>query len=348
MKRFLSMSMVMSLLLLTSCSSGGAESSSSSSSSSNSSSSSESTQADTSSDNKNEVVIDGDTYDFGDLKIGIVQLAEHPALDDATEGFVDAITAAGMSLDNIDIQNAQGEQANCNTIALKFVNDQVDLILAVATPAAQAASNSTSTIPVLATAVTDFPVAGLTADNVTGVSDMGPVERQVELVLEVAPEAETVGVLYCSSEDNSLLQAEMALAVLDGLGVDSMEFTVADSNEVQQVTQSMVGKVDAVYIPTDNLLAQTMATVVLVTNPAGIPVIVGEDGMVASGGLATIGVNYYGLGVATAQQAIDILIHGVDISTIEVEFSDESSWTPAVNEDTLAALGIDLPDSLIS
>lgn len=280
------------------------------------------------------------TGDYGDFKIGVVQLAEHPALDASTQGFVDDLVAYGFDIDNIDIQNASGVQATCSTIAQKFVNDKVDLIFAVATPAAQATLTATSEIPILATAVTDFPVAGLEGPNITGMSDMGPVARQAELVMEIAPDAQEVGILYCSSEDNSFIQAEMAKEVFEAMGVSTSEYTAADTNEVQLVVQNMLTKVDAVYVPTDNLFAQTMASVAMLANTAGVPVIAGESGMVDSGALCTIGVDYYGLGQATAAMAIEVLVEGVDISTIPVGFSDEDSWSVTVNAETQAALGI--------
>lgn len=347
MKKVLNLSLALSLMLMLAACGGGGDTTTAGTSTAGGTT--EAATEDTAEGQEGEdTAIDVEEVDFGDMKIGVVQLAEHAALDSSTAGFVDTLVAAGMPLENIEVMNAQGEQSNCNTMALTFVNNQVDLILAVATPAAQAVANSTSEIPVLATAVTDFDVAGLTASNITGVSDMGPVARQVELLLELAPEAENIGVLYCSSEDNSILQAGIALETISGQGMNAIEFTVADTNEVQQVVQSMVGKVDAIYIPTDNTLAQTMPVVNMIATPAGIPVVCGEGDMVAAGGLCTIGVDYYGLGVATAKQAIRILIDGEDISTIPVEFSDESSWTLMVNEEVQAALGIEsMPEGLM-
>ncbi len=281
-----------------------------------------------------------------DIKVGVVQYMEHTALDAACDGFVSALVEAGIPEENIEIQNAQGEQTNCATIATKFVNDQVDLILAIATPAAQAAAQATSEIPILATAVTDYESAGLTSDNISGTSDMNPVADQIALLLEIVPDAETVGVMYCSSEDNSILQAELATEALEAAGVEVIEFTVADTNEVQQVAQSTVGKVDAIYIPTDNLFAQTMATVSMVTEDAGIPVICGEGGMVEEGGLASYGLDYTKLGAQTGAQAIRILIDGEDIATMEVEFSPESDLEAFANEEMFAALGLEIPESL--
>lgn len=282
----------------------------------------------------------------GDYKIGIVQYVEHVALDAATEGFIAELVANGIPESSIEVQNAQGEQANCATIATKFVNDQVDLILAVATPAAQASAQATSSIPILATAVTDFEVAGLTASNITGTSDMNPIAEQMNLLTKIVPDAETVGVMYCSSEDNSILQAEVAKAELEKLGIKAVEYTAADTNEIQQVVQSAVGKVDAIYIPTDNMFAQAIPTVIMVTEQAKIPVICGESGMVDAGGLATYGLNYEKLGAQTGAQAVKILKDGVDISSMAVEFSPEADLEITINEAMFESLGIEIPADL--
>lgn len=341
LKRFLPISLALSLALMTACSSS--TDTGTASSGSTGSTSGDSTSASEEREELEDITVD---FDFSDTKIGIVQLAEHPALDAATEGFVDTLVRAGMSEDNIEIQNAQGEQTNCSTIATKFVNDQVDLVLAVATPAAQAMAGATTEIPILATAVTDFEVAGLTADNISGVSDMGPIEAQIDLIVDIAPEATSVGILYCSSEDNSIIQADIAKNYLQDLGLNPVIYTVAESSEVQSAATAAVGNVDAIYVPTDNLLAQTMATVALVANPAKVPVIAGESGMVDSGGLATIGVDYYSLGAQTAMQAVDIIANGVDISTIDVAFSQESDWAPHYNADLFAEFELEVPASL--
>lgn len=350
-KRFLPLSLALSLTLLASCGSSDTGTSSNAGTTTNTPSSSSTTDDSGSSAGNGVVLPENDfsldieplDFDFSDVKIGVVQLAEHSALDAATDGFVSVLVASGMPEENIEIQNAQGEQVNCSTIATKFVNDNKDLVLAVATPAAQAMAGATSSIPILATAVTDFQVAGLTASNISGVSDMGPIEAQIDLLLGLVPDASSIGILYCSSEDNSIMQADLAKTILQNRGVNPVVYTVAESSEVQQATQAAVNSVDGIYVPTDNLLAQTMATVVMIANPAGVPVIVGESGMVESGGLATIGVDYASLGRQTAAQALRILVDGDDVSEIPVEFSLESDWKPAYREDTFAELGLDIP-----
>ncbi len=285
------------------------------------------------------------------LKIGIIQLTEHQALDSARDGFVDKLNEAGIKVE-IDVQNAQGEQTVCATIASTMVNDGVDLILAIATPAAQAAAQATSDIPILVTAVTDPASSGLVnsnenpGTNVSGTSDMNPIEAQVDLLLKFVPDAKTVGILYCSSEDNSILQANIAEEALKARNVNVVVFTASDSSEVQSVTQSMVGKVDAVYIPTDNLMADSMSAIGMILTPAGIPVIAGEANMVMAGGLATYGIDYYALGQKTAEMAIDILVNGADVSTMPIAYYDEESLSLTINEETLNQLGLKVPADL--
>ena len=290
--------------------------------------------------------------DPAECKIGIIQLSEHTALDAAREGFIDTLVDAGFSEDNIEVQNAQGEIPNCSTIATKFVNDNVDLILAIATPAAQAAAQATTEIPILATAVTDFVSAGLVESdevpggNVSGTSDMNPIEEQADLLVKLVPDAETVGILYCSAEDNSILQAELARAAFEALGLTVNEYSVSDVNEIQPVTTQAVGEVDALYIPTDNLFAENMPTAALVAEPAKIPVICGESGMVESGGTATYGINYYNLGKLAAEQAIEILVDGKDIATVPVGFAAAEDLEFAVNEANCEAIGLEIPEDL--
>lgn len=283
-------------------------------------------------------------------RIGIIQLTEHAALDAACQGFVDAINASGLKVE-IDIQNAQGEQSICATIATKFVNDKVDLILAIATPAAQAAAQATKDIPILVTAVTDPASAGLVASNeapggnVSGTSDMNPVEEQANLLLKLVPNAKTVGIMYHSSEDNSILQARMARKALEALGLTVQEYTCSDGSEVQAVAQSAIGKVDAIYLPTDNLMADTIATIAMVCTPAGIPLICGESNMVDGGGTATYGISYYQLGQQTAAQAIQILAEGADISAMPIQYCN-AGLELVVNEEMLAQLKLTVPDDL--
>lgn len=285
------------------------------------------------------------------VKIGVIQQAEHPALDSAYEGFLDALKEAGYEDGvnmELDYNNAQGDTSNCETIATKLVNDQSDLILAIATPAAQAVAGKTTEIPILATAVTDFEVAGLVdsndapGTNVSGTSDMNPIEEQLSLLQELLPDAKKIGIMYCSSEDNSIVQADLAKSICEEKGLEYEEYTVSDSSMIQSVAESMIGKVDAVYIPTDNLLAEAMATVTMVTNANGLPCIVGEEGMVENGGLATYGIDYYVLGQMAGEMAVQILQDGADISSMPVQYISASDCTLAVNSDAASELGVSL------
>ena len=287
----------------------------------------------------------------GVIKVGIIQLVEHSALDATYQGFVDGLAEAGyVDGENIavDYQNAQGEQANCVTIANKFVNDKDDLILAIATPAAQAVAQLTDTIPILITAVTDPATAKLVESNerpgrnVTGTSDLTPVAAQIDLLTQILPEAQTVGLMYCSSEQNSVFQIQMAKDACEKAGLRYVEGSVSNSNEIQQVTQSLVGKVDAIYIPTDNMLAAGMQLVAQVANENRIPTIVGEDGMVRNGGMVTYGINYYELGKQTAAQAVRVLRDGASPADMPIEYLEKCDLS--YNEDSLAAVGVTLPE----
>jgi len=286
-------------------------------------------------------------------KIGVIQLIEHPALDKSYKGFVDGLAEAGYKDGEnitIDYQNAQGEQANCVTIANKFVNDRDDLIFAIATPAAQAVANLTKEIPILITAVTDPATAKLVKSNkmpetnVSGTSDLTPVAAQIRLLKRLVPESKTVGLLYCSSEANSIFQINLAKEACAESGLSFIEGSVSNSNEIQQVCQSLVGKVDAFYVPTDNMLAAGMANVAMVANEAKIPVICGEDGMVASGGLATYGINYYELGKLTAMQAVKVLRDGAKPAEMPIEYLEKFDFS--YNKETAEKIGINIPDGL--
>lgn len=287
------------------------------------------------------------------IKIGIIQLVEHPALDKNYQGFVDGLAEAGF-VDKknivIDYQNAQGEQANCVTIAEKFVNDRDDLIFAIATPAAQAVANATTTIPVLVSSVTDPESAKLVAKNtapggnVTGTSDLTPCEAQMNLLKKLCPDAKTVGMLFCSSEQNSFFQVSLAKAACEKLGLKTIEGSVSNSNEIAQVVQSLCGKCDVIYSPTDNMIAAGMTTVAQVANENKIPTIVGEEGMVQSGGLATYGINYYELGKQTAKMAVQILKGEKTPAEMPVQYLSKCDLS--VNEETAKILGITIPADL--
>lgn len=280
------------------------------------------------------------------FKIGVLQLVQHAALDATNEGFFAALDEAGIKYE-VDQQNASGEQSNCQTIAEKLVNDGDDLILAIATPAAQAVAGVTSDIPVILTAVTDPAESGLVEDNklpggnVTGTSDLTPVTEQIDLLQKLVPDAKTVGILFCSAETNSEIQAQMAREALDAAGIAHEDYTVSSSNEIQTVVESMIGKVDAIYAPTDNMIAAGMSTVAMVANDNGIPTIVGEAGMVEAGGLATYGIDYYQLGYMAGEQAIDILLNGKTAAEIPIGYLPADRCELTINEETAQTLGID-------
>lgn len=285
---------------------------------------------------------DGKTY-----KIGVLQLVQHAALDKANEGFVKALDDSGISYE-IDQQNASGEQSACQTISEKFVNDGDDLIYAIATPAAQAASAATTTIPIVLSAVTDPAESGLVASNdapggnVTGTSDLTPVAEQIDLLQQLLPDAKTVGILFCTAESNSEIQAQMARDACDKAGLAHADYTVSSSNEIQTVVESMVGKVDVIYAPTDNTIAAGMATVASVATDNKIPVICGEENMVNEGGLATYGIDYYQLGYMAGEQAVEILKDGKNPGDIPIGYLSADKCTVAVNQETADALGIDV------
>lgn len=296
-----------------------------------------------------EVAADG-TGEGKVYKIGVLQYVQHAALDQSNEGFFKALDDAGLKY-KANQQNAAGEAATCDTIADTLVNSGSDLILAIATPAAQSVAGKTTDIPIVLTAVTDPAESGLVASNdapggnVTGTSDLTPVKEQMDLLMEVLPDCKKVGILYCSAEANSVLQANMAKKALDALGVAYDDFTVSSSNEIQTVVESAVGKVDALYAPTDNMIAAGMATVCMVANENGLPVIVGEEGMVNEGGLATYGIDYFELGYLAGQQAVAILTEGANPAKTPIGYLAAENCALSVNMDTVAALeakGVDL------
>ncbi|MGL5436711.1 MAG: ABC transporter substrate-binding protein [Lachnospiraceae bacterium] len=280
-------------------------------------------------------------------KIGVLQLVQHAALDAANEGFIAALNDAGIKYE-VDQKNASGEQSNCQTIAEKLVNDGNDLILAIATPAAQAVAGVTTEIPIVLTAVTDPAESGLVEDNaapggnVTGTSDLTPVKEQVGLLQQLIPEAKTVGILYCSAETNSQIQAQMAKEALAELGIETIEQTVSQSNDIQSAVEALVGKVDVIYAPTDNMIAAGMATVGMIAEENKIPVICGESGMVNAGGLATYGIDYYQLGYMAGEQAVEILVNGKNPAELPIGYLPAEKCELTINEEFAAAVGIDV------
>ena len=281
------------------------------------------------------------------FKIGVLQLVQHAALDKTNEGFIAALNDAGISYE-VDQQNASGEQSACQTIAEKFVNDNDDLIYAIATPAAQAVAAATTQIPIVLSAVTDPAGSGLVTSNdapggnVTGTSDLTPVKEQIDLLKQILPDAKNVGILFCSAESNSEIQADMARKACDAAGLKHEDYTVSSSNEIQTVVESMIGKVDVIYAPTDNTVAAGMATVTQVATDNKIPVICGEEGMVDAGGLATYGIDYYQLGYMAGQQAAEILSQGKSPAEIPIGYLSADKCKLTVNEEAAQTLGIDV------
>ena len=285
---------------------------------------------------------DGTTY-----RIGLLQYVQHDALDKCRDGFIAALEDSGISYE-LDDQNAAGDTPTCTTIAQKFVNDGDDLIFAIATPAAQACAAETEDIPIVLTAVTDPAASGLVetneqpGGNVTGSSDLTPVADQIGLLKQIFPDAQTVGILYCSAESNSEIQAQMAREACEAAGMTAVDYTVATSNDIQTVVESMVGNVDVIYTPTDNVIAAGMPTVAMIANANGLPTIVGEEGMCTAGGLATYTIDYEELGRIAGEMAVEILTEGASPADMPIEYYPSDKLRLVVNEDTAAELGVDV------
>ncbi|MDY3973062.1 ABC transporter substrate-binding protein [uncultured Veillonella sp.] len=286
-------------------------------------------------------------------KVGIVQLVEHPALDAANKGFVDGLASKGFK-DNvkIDQQNAQGDQSNLNSIAQRFVSEREDLVLAIATPAAQSMANASRDIPILGTAITDYVTAKLVESNekpggnVSGTTDMNPVEQQVDLIATILPEAKKIGILYSTNEINSQLQAERMKKHAKEKGIEVVEATVSNVNDVQQAAQNLVSQgVVAIYVPTDNIVASSMPNLVKITDSAKIPVFPGEDNLIKTGGLATYSVDYYQLGFQAGVMGAKILSGESKVGDMPIEA--QTNFKLVVNEEQAKKLGITIPADVL-
>ena len=282
----------------------------------------------------------GDSY-----TVGICQLVQHAALDAATQGFEDALTTEFGDNVKFDFQNAQGDSATCATIANGFVSAGVDLIMANATPALQAAQSATNEIPVLGTSVTEYGVAlglsdfsGTVGGNISGTSDLAPLDQQADMIVEWMPEAKKVGLLYCSAEPNSRYQIGEVAKCLSDKGIETKEFAFTDTNDVASVTQSAADYADVVYVPTDNTAASNTEAIANVLVPAGVPAICGEEGICKGCGVATLSISYYDLGVTTGKMAAKILTGEADISEMPIEFTEA---TPKYNASMCETLGIE-------
>ena len=297
---------------------------------------------------KEEASADGASY-----KVGICQLVQHVALDAATEGFKDALTEEFGDKVTFDEQNAQGDSNTCSTIINNFVAEDVDLILANATPALQAAQAGTDTIPVLGTAVTEYGVAlgiddfnGTVGGNISGTADLAPLNEQAAMLKELFPDAKNVGLLYCSAEANSQYQVDTVKAELEKLGYTCEYYAFSDSNDLATIATNAANSCDVIYIPTDNTAAANTEIINNICQPAGVPIIAGEEGICSGCGVATLSISYYDLGVATGKMAVKVLTREADISEMPIEYAPQ--FTKKYNKTICEALGITVPDDYIA
>ena len=289
----------------------------------------------------------------GTYTVGVCQLVQHPALDAATQGFQDALTEKAGDSVTFDVQNASGDSNTCSTIVNGFVSDNVDLIMANATPALQAAVAATGDIPILGTSVTDYATAldiddwtGATGINVSGTSDLAPLDEQAAMLNELFPDAKVVGLLYCSAEPNSKYQVDVITGYLTDMGYECVEYTFADSNDVASVTQSACDGSDVIYIPTDNTAASCTEAIRNVVEPAMKPVIAGEEGICKGCGVATLSISYYDLGYATGDMAYEVLVNGADVATLNVAFAP--NVTKEYNTELCELLGVTVPEDYMA
>lgn len=288
---------------------------------------------------------DGTVYN-----IGICQLVQHEALDAATQGFKDALTEKlGEDGVKFDEQNASGDTANCSTIINGFVASDVDLILANATAPLQTATQATSDIPILGTSVTDYATAldisdwtGTVGGNVSGTSDLAPLDQQAAMIQELFPDAQNVGLLYCSAEANSVYQCDVIEGYLTEAGYTVTRYAFNDTNDVTSVAQTAADASDVIYIPTDNTAASNTEAIANVVLPAKVPVVAGEEGICKGCGVATLSISYYDLGYQTGTMAYEILAEGADISTMAVEYAP--NVTKKYNAANCEALGLTMPE----
>ncbi len=282
-------------------------------------------------------------------KIGIVQLLQHVALDAATEGFQAALTEKLGDKVQFDLQNGQGDSVTCSTIVNSFVSNDVDLIMANATPALQASASGTLGIPILGTSITDYGTAleienfdGLTGRNISGTSDLPPLDEQAAMIMEWFPDAKSVGILYCSAEANSAYQVKTVKEELESLRVNVNEYTFVDSNDIATVVTKAAEESDVLYIPTDNTAASNASIIDNICRPAGVPIIAGEAGICAGCGVGTLSISYYDIGYQTGLMAYEILVNGADISEMEIEYSP--TVTKLYNAAICEELGITVPE----
>lgn len=281
--------------------------------------------------------------------VGICQLVQHEALDAATQGFKDALTDKLGDNVKFDEQNAAGDAPTCSTICTTFVTNDYDLILGNATAALQAAGAATDTIPILGTSITDYATAldmsdwtGTTGKNISGTTDLAPLDEQAKCIKELFPDAKNIGIIYCSSEPNSIYQSTTITTYLEDEGYTVTEYTFSDTNDVAAVTQSACDASDAIYIPTDNTAASCTEAINNVASQAKVPIFAGEEGIAKGCGVATLSISYYDLGYTTGEMAYDILVNGADVSTMEVKTAPK--FTKEYLPERADALGITVPN----
>ena len=286
-------------------------------------------------------------------KVGVLQLVQHEALDAATKGFQDALKEKLGDKVEITVQNAAGDSPTCATIANQFVADGVDLIMANATPAMAAASAATADIPIVATSITDYATGlelsdwnGKTGINVTGTSDLPPLDQQAAMILELVPDVKTVGILYCSAEPNSKYQADVIGEALKALDIEAKQYTFADSNDVAAVTTTACSEVDVIFVPTDNTAASNTGVIDNIAAPAGIPVVAGEEGICKGCGIATLSIDYYSIGYNAGLMAYEILENGANPADMEVGFATD--LTKKYVESRCTELGITVPSDYVA
>ena len=306
-----------------------------------------SSNGDTSDSTTDSATASGDSY-----TVGVCQLMQHVALDAATQGFQDKLTelveADGKTVE-FDLQNASGDSATCTTIVNGFVSSGVDLIMGNGTAALQAAQSGTADIPILGTSITDYATAldmsdwtGTTGTNISGTTDLAPLDGQAEMLKELFPDAKNVGLLYCSAEPNSAYQINTIKPMLEEMGYTCTEYAFTDSNDVASITTNACASSDVIYIPTDNTAATCTETIRNVVVPAGVPVIAGEQGICSGCGVATLSIDYYELGEMTGQMAYDILVGGQNPG--EMEIQPAPTFTKMYNESICQELGITVPE----
>ena len=290
-------------------------------------------------------------------KVGIVQLMQHGALDQANQGLVEGLAAAGYVVGEnleIDQQNAQGDQSNLQSIAQQFLSNDVEMIMAIATPAAQVMAANTEEIPIVATAITSFEQAGLVESNeapntnVTGTHDMTPIAEQIDLLLQIVPDAKSIGTVYTSSEKNSQVQVGILKEVCEAKGLTVVERTVSTVNDIQQATQSLVEEdVDAVWLCTDNNVASAMPQVVGVTDAAGIITVCAEESMVMSGGTITYGINFYQIGYDAGLMAAKILNGEAVPAEMPIQGPKQEDLKLVINPEAVEIIGVEIPAELM-